>query len=225
MTEQLEHDLRRLFAEDADRAPTRVPVIEKTARRAPHRWTSRAVWGAGVLVAASVAGLALLAGGWRVSTPSENAAAASAPSSAPLIPDEQTDDVPVSRTGALPGDATGMCRIYSTRFLATLEAAFDGTVTAIEPARPSRIGRTWVIPATFTVNEWFRGGSADTITVGLPLPASEADGPPVDVGTRLLVSGNTPGDAPADSTWRAWGCGYTRYYDEATADNWRAAFK
>jgi hypothetical protein len=227
VTEQLEHDLRRLFAEDAEKAPTSVPVIDRTPRRAGLGWNSPLAWGAGALVAASVAGLALLGGGWPSSESPVAAPTAAPPSfAAPATPSGQTGGAGASEesAGALPGPANSACRVYSTDFLSTLEVAFDGTVTAIEPARPSRIGPTWVIPATFAINEWYRGGSAESITVGIPLPRDEANGPPFDVGTRLLVSGNTPGDAPADSTWRAWGCGYTRYYDQPTADSWRAAF-
>jgi len=43
------------------------------------------------------------------------------------------------------------------------------------------------------------------------------------VGTRLLVSGEPRwGGAPLTDAI-AWGCGFTRYYDPATADAWRNA--
>ncbi len=84
--------------------------------------------------------------------------------------------------------------------------AFDGTVTGIDGGQ-----------VTFEVHETF--GETDlpattVVTLGAPVsPGPSETSPSYSVGTRLLVSGD-------DGT--AWGCGATRYYDEATAAEWRS---
>ncbi|TQM96687.1 hypothetical protein FB476_1576 [Ornithinimicrobium humiphilum] len=76
---------------------------------------------------------------------------------------------------------------------------------------------------TFDVREWFVGGDADEVIVDLQSvgePTAE-EAMPVQVGTRLLVSGEPRWEgAPLDSPI-AWGCGFSRYYDEQTATAWR----
>lgn len=134
-------------------------------------------------------------------------------------------------TGALPrsADAASCAFGYSPRAVADRPLAFDGTVAAIGPGHSDRPGPPAIyVGVTFTVNEWFAGGSAPTVTVDLPPPFSHlppgADGPAAyDVGTRLLVSGGHRwgGITMADAV--AWGCDFTRYYDPGTADTWRAA--
>lgn len=103
--------------------------------------------------------------------------------------------------------------------LARRSFAFDGTVTGIGapvsevPGDEAAVGYVGV---TFAVDEWFEGGSAATVTVDLY-------GRPA-VGLRLLVSGEPRwGGAPLDRAV-AWPCGFTRYYDPATATDWRRAF-
>jgi hypothetical protein len=236
VTEQLEQELRRLFAEDAEKAPTSVPVLETAHRRSHRRWNTPLVWGAGALVAASVAGVALLGGAGRSDSPSDPAPVAAAPSSTPTAtPSEQaeTDELSAgsaaaaaTRTGALPLDPPlALCKRSSPEFVARLDVAFDGTVTAIGATRPKRPGRdTAQIVTTFAVNEWFRGGTAATVTVDMPMPHWQVSAPAFEVGTRLLVSGTRP-YVPKNYSVHVWGCGYTRYYDEATADGWREAFR
>ena len=136
--------------------------------------------------------------------------------------------VGAARHGALPEGADASCAIaYSIDTLPRVAFAFDGVVTAIGPPRTNR-GRA-VLPlvsASFSVRSWFRGGSDATVTVDLAAPqASSDEGPPAyGIGTRLLVSGQPRwGGAPLDDAI-AWGCGFTRYYDPATAKLWRRAF-
>jgi hypothetical protein len=79
---------------------------------------------------------------------------------------------------------------------------------------------------TFQVNEWFKGGAGETVTVDLMAPTSNIAGndtPLYEEGTRLLVSGEPRwGGAPLDDAI-AWSCGgFTRYYESAVADDWRA---
>jgi hypothetical protein len=149
VTEQLEQELRRLFAEDAEKAPTSVPVIETAHRRSRNRWNTPLVWGAGALVAASVAGVALLGGGRPSPEPAAAgpAPASSSPALAEATPSEQRGGgelsagragTPLEGAGALPIDSpTAACMVYSPELGSTfLDVAFDGTVTAIGATRP-----------------------------------------------------------------------------------------
>ena len=103
--------------------------------------------------------------------------------------------------------------------------AFDGTITAIDEGS-SKTGTSlagsdsWDV--TFEVHEWFGGGDAASIVVSMfrPMPASDDRPAAYGEGTRLLVSGE---DLPGGASYLAWGCGFTRYYDTGTADQWRAA--
>ena len=106
--------------------------------------------------------------------------------------------------------------------------AFDGTVTAIGPGRTDRAGSGALdtVAVTFAVHEWFTGGADGTVTVDLMAPdAGPVDGdvPAYEEGTRLLVSGEPRwGGAPLDDAI-AWSCGgFTRYYEPAVAEEWRA---
>src|SRR5699024_3899896 len=76
---------------------------------------------------------------------------------------------------------------------------------------------------TFEVREWFVGGDADEVTVDLQSvgEGTTVEDPPFQIGTRLLVSGEPRwGGAPLHSPI-AWGCGFSRYYDQQTATAWR----
>lgn len=234
MTEQLERDLRLLFAEDAEQAPPATGLAERVRRRARRRRNTRIAWGAGALAAASTVAVALGGGLGTTDDPSEVRPVAAEPSSSPAVPSEEEaggesllESGGESAAGAVPGSAAlAACKNSSPEFVARLDVAFDGTVTAIGATRPDRPGRTGPqIVTTFAVNEWFRGGSAATITVEVPVLAEQFErGPAVEVGTRLLVSGTRP-YVPKNYEVHVFGCGFTRYYDEATADAWRAAFR
>ena len=47
--------------------------------------------------------------------------------------------------------------------------------------------------------------------------------PSYEVGTRLLVSGESRYGEGISKDGVAWGCGFTRYYDTETASAWLAA--
>jgi hypothetical protein len=116
---------------------------------------------------------------------------------------------------------------YSPATVRDRTFAFDGTVTAIGVSRTNRPGAALpLVAATFSVNRWFRGGSGPTVTVDIERPGSGEDpAPAVEVGTRLLVSGEPRwGGAPLNDAI-AWSCGFTRPYDNTTADTWRAVFR
>lgn len=130
------------------------------------------------------------------------------------------------QTGPLPNTSSpgAACSIYNATNMADMtDLAFDGTVVEVRGSafRPSLAVETTTVD--FQVDEWFDGGSQQTIRVMVPTARSiDATAPPFDVGTRLLVSGFTqrasgpPGDYAA-------GCGFTRYYEPAVAEEWRLA--
>ena len=118
MTEQLERELRLLFAEDSERAPAPAALADEARRRVRQRRQSRLAWGAGALVAASVAAGAGLGGGPLNGSPAREQAVAHSPESRP--------------TGALPGGEMADCvYAYSPPLLRDRAFVFDGTVTAI----------------------------------------------------------------------------------------------
>jgi hypothetical protein len=214
MTDQLERDLRLLFAEDADRAPEPAALTAGARRRVRHARRSRIAWGTGALVAASVA--AVVGAGALTDPP----------------PAERTVTPPpaAQRTGALPDAANGSCAFgYSPRELARRAFAFDGTVTAIGPAHSDRPnGVLTHVGVTFTVNEWFSGGSGQTVvTVDMSSPHGylvwAGYAPAYEIGTRLLVSAEHRWGGTTMADVIAGGCGFTRYYDPMAADEWRAA--
>lgn len=137
---------------------------------------------------------------------------------------------PHGRTGPLGGAGTASCvQAYSPAALPERAFAFDGTVSTVargttdEPGR----GRLDTVAVTFVVHEWFKGGAARTATVDLMAPGSsgaDGDPPAYEEGTRLLVSGEPRwGGEPLDDPI-AWTCGgWTRYYEQAVADDWRSA--
>ncbi|GAA3244354.1 hypothetical protein ACFO1B_32040 [Dactylosporangium siamense] len=128
------------------------------------------------------------------------------------------------RTGALPEGGIFDCvERYSPETVATRAFAFDGVVAAIGPARSNRpdMGQLDLVAVTFTVGEWFAGGSEPNAVVDM-YPAVNINGTAAwAIGSRLLVSGGPRwGGAPLDAAI-AWPCGFTRYYDPETAKSWR----
>ncbi len=95
----------------------------------------------------------------------------------------------------------------------------------MQPASGSAQGVFGYQTVTLRVNEWFRGGSEATTSVDMLGPtASSAQGVTYGSGTRLLVSGQ-PQQAGGPLTEPvAFGCGFTRYYDQTTAASWRQLF-
>ena len=126
------------------------------------------------------------------------------------------------------GGAASCVEEYGAETLAGRDFAFDGTVEAVGEADASDVegDSDGSVPVTFTVAEWFVGGDGDRVTVDMPAPGivSSDGGIAYEVGTRLLVSGEPRfGGEPLDAAV-AWGCGFTRAYDDATAAEWRATF-
>lgn len=135
-------------------------------------------------------------------------------SSAPIAADEEVDS---TSTGGGSSTSSASCiETYSLDALPNRRFAFDGTVTAIESG--SRVADEEAAPVRveYQVNEWFKGGEGDTVTLQSWdfIVAGGAGDPALDVGTRVLVSGDED---------MAWGCGFTREYSARDARAWRNA--
>lgn len=141
------------------------------------------------------------------------------------------DSVPAApeQSGPLVTGGSENCAIvYTPEAVRERDFAFDGVVVGIGPpvsVAPGPPALLDEVGVTFAVQEWFHGGSGATVTVDIPVRPTSAQ--PLegvqsyDVGTRLLVSGvSRSGTAPLDAPF-ATTCGFTRYYDEATAAAWR----
>jgi hypothetical protein len=109
--------------------------------------------------------------------------------------------------------------------------AFDGVVVAIGGSVSDRgdEGDLGLSSVTLEVREWFAGGSDSTVTVDFQGPGSDSSdmsdsGDAYGIGSRLLVSGESRWGGTAQESPIAWPCGFTRYYDAATANAWREAF-
>ena len=217
---QMEHDpielLRSADPVDPDRLPPgsearlRARVLEETMagnesmvareRRFPRSfWPALSAAGAMALVVAVVAGAGLLNGGGVVpgaSLPPSNGPVASAPAGGVTTTPEPTG-------GPITG-GTAMCAfMYDLETLADREFAFDGTVTAIDGSE-----------VTFTVSEWYRDDRGQQVTLtadGMTSESGLLGGPGLAIGGRYLVAG--------DETF-AWSCGFTQYWNEATAADW-----
>jgi outer membrane murein-binding lipoprotein Lpp len=118
---------------------------------------------------------------------------------------------------------------YSPAAVSGRGFAFDGTVARIGDGTTDRPGRGSLNYAgvTFAVNHWYVGGSGASVTVDMAPPDSgtrlvEA-GPTYEAGTRLLVSGESRWGGEDLEDALAWGCGFTRYYEAETAEDWREA--
>jgi len=183
-------------------------VRADAVRRRRRRRTTAYVIGSAVLAGSAVTAAALLdgdgdGGGQITAGPS------SSPSSSPASG--------VTRTGELRSDSdtVASCAFSYPDTLGERGFAFDGTVTAIEDET-----------TTFRVERWYAGGEGDSVAV--PLRPTEAQfevesvpvyAPSYEIGTRMLVSGEED-----QGTTFVWQCGFTRYWDAATAADWEVAF-
>jgi len=206
MSELLESAVREAFLAESQLAPDPHGLARTVQRRARRRPL--------ILGTAGVASLSVAAG-----------LAIANPFASPRPP-------VASAHGALPVSGAQSCvEEYSPETLKTLMQtdgafAFDGTVTRAVPL--AALADLPVVAVTFDVHEWFHGGAGATTTIEMspPAPTKHVTGESeifdsYGVGTRLLVSGvpRWPGHTPSEPV--AWSCGFTRYYDAATAGTWR----
>jgi len=114
---------------------------------------------------------------------------------------------------------------YSAETLQHRDFAFAGTVVRIGDV-PDDAGSASYVDVGFTVDHWFRGGSAATVTVAMlpPVATTSVDSTTYRIGSRLLVSGEPRWDGPPLHDPIAWACGFTRWYTEADRTDWERAF-
>lgn len=221
MSTPTEQQLRDLLAADAAAAPPAVGLAAGALRRVRRRRRALATCVSGALAVAAVTTAVLITDGPGRTEDSVVAATVDSTSETP-----PPSDAPAAAPMA--GAAADCVQEYSPTAVAGRAFAFDGTVTGIGPGQTNRPGGELDLAAvTFRVHTWFRGGPGDSVTVDMdaPGPAGSAEPaiPPYEIGTRLLVSGESRwGGAPTDDPI-AWSCGFTRPYDAGTAARWAAA--
>ena len=226
MSSPTEQQLRDLLATEAATAPRAVGLAEGALRKVRHRRRVRAAWAGGlVAVAAVTTGVLTIEGpGQR----SQDSAVAVSLESTGERPPTSSDAAPSAVDAPVDTSAAECVEEYSPAAVAGRAFAFDGTVTAIGPARSNRPDVELELSAvTFRVHTWFRGGSGDTVTVDLGAPRgthspAEPSVPAYEIGTRLLVSGESRWGGGALDAPIAWSCGFTRSYDAQTAAEWSA---
>jgi hypothetical protein len=77
-----------------------------------------------------------------------------------------------------PGDVAMSCIQFDVQFLREMPVALAGTVTALDPGRVS-----------LDVDRWYKGGSADRVTIDVPVNNSAAlDGVDFREGERYLLT-------------------------------------
>lgn len=223
MIEQVEEHLRAIFADEAQHAPSSETLERQALEWTKGQHTNHRVRTAFLIVAAAALAAVTVAG---ISIGLDRSGSSAVPIPVVVGPDNRHG--PISSSGAM-----SCVKEYSTTTLKARAFAFDGTAIAIGPSVSDKPGSRLDAPGvTFEVNEWFHGGSADTVTVDIQGISTGEDGAAsefgwpsqIPEGTRLLVSGEPRwGGNPLDRAI-AWGCGFTRYYDQETADQWRTAF-
>jgi hypothetical protein len=129
--------------------------------------------------------------------------------------------------GPLPATDAAGCDEYSPALVADKDFALDGTVTEMGMQRFTQVPEDPVsyYAVTFRVHSWYRGGAGETVTLHMEWPFPRTpEGESTEtyaVGTRLLASGVLSDVAGEGLIGQ--GCGFSRYYDEATAAEWAAA--
>jgi len=209
MSTDLEDYLRDALSQQANQAPAPSDLARKATRRVHRR---RLALGSGTAIVALV-----VAGGSALALSRPSAHSPARISAQPVL------------HGALPGGDSSCVELYSPQTLQDRAFAFDGVVTSIgtTPVTSDGLEGTYVA-VTFTVSEWFHGGSGQSATIDMtpPVPTSAGtdENMSYDVGARLLVSGEPRSASGVPAGDVAWSCGFTRYYDDATARAWRAAY-
>ena len=180
---------------------TSMDTMEKetvvVTRRPVRRRFALAISGAAAAVVV-IAGIAWFAGAG--SSPDEVIALP------PVTATPPATEAPI--VGGVPIAAAAMCvEFYDLDTLVNRDFAFDGTVASSDGDR-----------VTFTVNDWFHGGSGESATLdamGIAPGTITSAGPALELGERYLVSG---------SGGNLWSCGFTMTFDTAIAGEWAAVF-
>ena len=222
MSNPTEQQLRDLLAAEAAAVPPAVGLADGALRRVRRRRRVLATCVTGVATVAAVTVGVLVAGGPGQPQQPSPAVASAGPASEESATGAET---PAAVTA---GAAADCVEAYSPTAVAGRAFAFDGTVTEVGPPRTDRPGGEIDLAAvTFRVHTWFRGGIGDSVTVDMDrsggISSIEPAMPAYEIGTRLLVSGESRwGGEPLEDPI-AWSCGFTRPYDARTAAEWAAA--
>ncbi|GAA3339125.1 hypothetical protein GCM10020358_21730 [Amorphoplanes nipponensis] len=226
----------RMLERLADRVPVGPAPVDdlvRAGKSAQRRKRHMRVFGAAAAMTLVLSGSVVAQAFIGEGTPSVNDSA-KGPFVTPSSPAPETDlDNPTSElSGPLPDGGRASCvEGYTPEAIANRAFAFDGVVVDIGPAHSNRSGKGYLdlVGVTFAVREWFSGGTGPNITVDMGSPTAGTQDVTAEVfhsyaiGSRLLVSGEPRwGGSPLDAPI-AWGCGFTRYYDQQTAGSWRRA--
>lgn len=141
--------------------------------------------------------------------------------------DSDTDNPTAGLEGPLPGDENVSCvSEYGPKTLGQQGFAFDGVVIEIGESVSDRGDSADLDQpgVTFQVMHWYAAGNGDMVTVDMPVGPTFEGATAYGPGSRLLVSGQPRWGGPALKHPIAWGCGFTRYYDQTTATEWKSAF-
>lgn len=135
-------------------------------------------------------------------------------------PPSSTITAPTTMT---PRRAEASCAFgYNATTLAERTWAFDGTLIEVGTGQDSQLGST--PSATFAVNQWYRGGTGEQVTVQYEMATADETAPVLEPGARLLVAGEPRWDgAPLDDPV-AWGCGFTQTWTSEAAQTWTDVF-
>lgn len=134
---------------------------------------------------------------------------------------ESTPEAPLSIGG---GALDARCvETFSPSNLAQRGFAFDGTVTQVSKSPPDS---DLYVDVTFSIHEWYRpdGPSELTIEMVRADAAASVEGASYEVGSRLLVSGESRWGESGLRDLIAWGCGFSQIYSTEQATVWRSAF-
>jgi hypothetical protein len=171
------------------------------------------------LFAISAASCGSTATGKAVDRPTSSPATTAAAPTNPSAPTSAATTTTTTATTGSPQSIGGAATAASCAFelsdaeLAARSWAFDGTVIAIAD-------RT----ATFSVNQWYKGGEQDEVTVDYEQGTLSEFAPPVVAGARMLVTGEPRwGGQPLDDPV-AWGCGFTQPWSSDGATQWAVVF-
>ena len=121
---------------------------------------------------------------------------------------------------------------YTPQQLKKQPFAFDGTVVSIArpgTAYPNYLRQDYSV-VTFKVGEWFKsaGGTQTHVLLQGTIPPGPdndyVDGFPYTVGSRLLITGAVLDNISSSLVNEiAWNCHFSRFYDVASAREWREA--
>lgn len=178
------------LAQSTMQSPMEAPM--STTQQSPAEHGTRRTWFLTAAAAIAVAALAL--GGWSL-TRGDDAATVATPKTVMTL------------KGPAQPDVMAMCMRVEPETVATMQVAFDGTVTAVEGNQ-----------VTLDVNRWYAGGDTDQVTLTQVNPDQFVlleGGVTLEDGQRYLV---TAYDGQVN------GCGFSAAWSQELQDIFDQAF-